>query len=67
MAVPKFKTSKSRTRTRRSHDALTPVQMVPCLNCGLKILRHRVCPDCGHYRTRHGAASTRLVVVKSEA
>ncbi len=67
MAVPKFKTSKSKKRKRRTHDSLSPVGLVPCGNCGLSIPTHRICPNCGHYRTRGaGGSRTRQVVVKDE-
>ncbi|MCX7352551.1 MAG: 50S ribosomal protein L32, partial [Proteobacteria bacterium] len=34
MAVPKKKTSQSRRNMRRSHHALTPVNVQECPNCG---------------------------------
>lgn len=51
MAVPKYKTSKARTRTRRSINMklVAPV-LVECGTCGNKVLPHRVCPKCGFYR-----------------
>jgi len=66
MAVPKFKHSKSRKRMRRAHDAILAVPTVPCGNCGLQIPQHRICPDCGHYRTHKGKGRTRLVIAQSE-
>jgi large subunit ribosomal protein L32 len=51
MAVPKYKTSKARSRRRRSINMKMGVDtLVSCTNCGNKILRHRVCPKCGFYR-----------------
>ncbi|MCF6335954.1 MAG: 50S ribosomal protein L32 [Spirochaetales bacterium] len=51
MAVPKYKTSKQRTRTRRSANMkLTVPGLVECGTCGNKVLPHRVCPKCGYYR-----------------
>lgn len=51
MAVPKYKTSKARTRRRRSINMKMGVDtLVSCTNCGNKIMRHRVCPKCGFYR-----------------
>ncbi len=51
MAVPKYKTSKARTRRRRSINMKMSVDtLVSCTNCGNKIMRHRVCPKCGFYR-----------------
>jgi large subunit ribosomal protein L32 len=52
MAVPKKKTSKSRTRMRRAHDALRTPNCSPCPNCGEMRLPHRACPACGRYRDR---------------
>ncbi len=52
MAVPKKKTSQSRRNMRRSHDALTPVNVQECPNCGSAKLSHHVCPSCGHYKGR---------------
>jgi len=51
MAVPKFKTSKARTRRRQSINMkLTAPAMIKCGTCGNQILLHRVCPKCGFYR-----------------
>ena len=52
MAEPKKKMSKSRTRMRRSHDALRSPSLSACPQCGTKKQSHRVCPECGHYRGR---------------
>ena len=49
-AVPQHKVSKTRKRLRRSHNALTPVGLVKCPNCGEAIKPHRVCPKCGFYK-----------------
>lgn len=51
MAVPKYKTSKARTRRRRSINMkLKSANLTECGNCGNLILPHRVCPKCGFYR-----------------
>jgi len=51
MAVPKYKTSKARSRTRRSINMrLVAPKLVECGTCGNKVLSHRVCPKCGFYR-----------------
>jgi large subunit ribosomal protein L32 len=52
MAVPKKKTSKSRTRMRRSHDAVPAANLGSCAQCGAAKQSHRVCPECGFYRGR---------------
>ena len=56
MAVPKKKTSKSRTRTRHSayvqkqvNKITKKVNLVSCSNCGATKLNHRVCQACGFY------------------
>ncbi|MDR2953286.1 MAG: 50S ribosomal protein L32 [Treponema sp.] len=51
MAVPRYKTSKARTRRRQSINMkLAAPAMVDCNTCGNKVLLHRVCPKCGFYR-----------------
>lgn len=51
MAVPKYKTSKSRSRRRRTINmALNLPTLIECSNCGNKVLLHKVCPKCGSYR-----------------
>ena len=52
MAEPKYKLSRSRTRKRRSHLALTPPNVIPCSNCGAPTLPHTVCRSCYSYRGR---------------
>lgn len=52
MPVPKRKTGKTKRDMRRSHHALTAVNVVDCPDCGEKSMRHRVCPKCGHYHGR---------------
>jgi len=50
MAVPKKRHSHSRTRWRRSHDALTKSNVIKCTDCGEPTLPHRVCPNCFRYK-----------------
>jgi large subunit ribosomal protein L32 len=52
MAVPRKKTSKSRRDMRRAHDALQPVTLTECGNCGELKRPHHVCASCGHYNGR---------------
>ena len=49
MAVPKGNTSKSKRDKRRTHDKLTPVNVVECPRCHAKKAAHRVCLTCGYY------------------
>jgi large subunit ribosomal protein L32 len=52
MAVPKRKTGRARTNSRRSsHVATAPAQAV-CSQCGEPKMPHRVCPSCGYYNGR---------------
>lgn len=51
MAVPKYRTSKARSRQRRSINMKLAVSsLITCSNCGNKVMRHRVCPKCGFYK-----------------
>ncbi|MCX8044986.1 MAG: 50S ribosomal protein L32 [Desulfobacterota bacterium] len=56
MAVPKKKISKSRTRTRRAHHALTPANVGTCPQCNEPKLPHRACSKCGYYKGREVVA-----------
>ncbi len=49
---PKRKHSKGRRDRRRAQDALQPLNLVQCSNCGEMRLSHTVCPSCGHYQGR---------------
>lgn len=46
--LPVKKTSKSRTRTRRAHHRLTPVNYAQCGKCGQAKLPHAACENCGY-------------------
>lgn len=50
MAVPKYRTSKSKRNMRRSHHALKPIGLSVCANCNEVKLPHCVCESCGHYK-----------------
>mgnify|MGYP002737537093 FL=1 len=50
MAVPKRKTSKAKTASRRASSyRLNKATAVECPNCHETKLPHRVCPNCGYY------------------
>ena len=53
MAVPKKKTSKSKTRSRRASAwrLIAPPRSL-CPRCGNAKTPHTVCPSCGWYRDR---------------
>jgi large subunit ribosomal protein L32 len=52
MAVPKRRSSNSRTNKRRAHHAKTPKQMSYCPKCSTALPSHVVCPTCGNYMGR---------------
>lgn len=58
---PKRKHSSGRRDRRRAHDALTPMNLVTCSNCGEMRPAHTVCPNCGHYQGRE------VVTIEKEA
>lgn len=60
-AVPKFRQSRGKRGSRRSHDAITPVHLVVCPNCRSYMRSHHVCATCGQYRGRQ------VVEVKTRA
>ena len=53
MAVPKRKTARSKTHSRRSANRKleAPARSV-CANCGVVKTPHVVCPNCGFYKGR---------------
>ena len=46
--LPKKKISKTRTRTRRSHQAMKTVNYSVCKRCGNAKLPHSACEGCGY-------------------
>ncbi|MEJ2688406.1 MAG: 50S ribosomal protein L32 [Deltaproteobacteria bacterium] len=52
MALPKHRHSRSKTRTRRAHDALTAPNFSTCSECGEPKQPHRLCAGCGTYKGR---------------
>ncbi|PIZ01212.1 50S ribosomal protein L32 [bacterium (Candidatus Howlettbacteria) CG_4_10_14_0_8_um_filter_40_9] len=50
MAVPKKKTSKSRTSSRKAANMKTPsITLTVCKKCGEKVMSHTICKVCGYY------------------
>ena len=54
MAVPKRKTSRSNTRSRRAQWKATAPNLTKCPNraCGAAKLPHTACGNCGQYDGR---------------
>ncbi len=48
--VVRMRHTKSHTKNRRSHHALSSVAFAICSNCKARKLRHTVCKECGFYR-----------------
>lgn len=46
--LPAKKTSRTRTRTRRSHHALKATNYSTCKRCGQAKLPHAACANCGY-------------------
>jgi large subunit ribosomal protein L32 len=46
--LPTKKTSKSRTRSRRSHNRLAAPNYTVCKKCGQAKLPHAACENCGY-------------------
>ncbi len=49
MAVPKRKSGRIRTNSRRSSHSLTAAVAQECPQCHEPKMPHRVCPKCGMY------------------
>jgi large subunit ribosomal protein L32 len=50
--VPARRTSKSVKRSRRSHQALRPINVAACPQCGTSKLPHRACENCGYHSSK---------------
>ena len=50
--LPSKKTSKSRTRTRRSHHKLRATNYSVCTRCGNAKLPHAACDKCGFLNSK---------------
>ncbi len=50
--LPTKKTSKSRTRTRRSHHKLRATNYSVCTRCGNAKLPHAACDKCGFLNSK---------------
>jgi len=52
MALPKRKTSRSKSRKRRTHYTAAIPGLSLCPNCGEHKPPHRACQSCGFYKGR---------------
>lgn len=52
MAVPKRKTSRSNTRSRRAQWKAAAPALTSCDRCRQPKLAHTACPTCGTYNKR---------------
>ncbi|HWP92140.1 MAG TPA: 50S ribosomal protein L32 [Thermodesulfobacteriota bacterium] len=52
MALPKRKTSRSKSRKRRTHYRISTPGLSLCPNCNELKSPHRACPNCGFYKGR---------------
>jgi large subunit ribosomal protein L32 len=52
VAVPKRKTSRSNTRSRRAQWKAKPASLAACKRCRELKLPHVACPTCGTYDDR---------------
>lgn len=52
MAVPKKKTTRSRTNRRRLHIYIKPANLVACSKCKKPSRPHALCHNCGYYKGR---------------
>lgn len=59
VAVPKRKTSRSNTRSRRSQWKTTAATLTTCPKCKADRLSHQACPSCGTYNGRVYAEAQR--------
>lgn len=50
MSVPKKKTLKKATKSRRADEALKKTTTTKCDNCGEETLPHHACIECGYYK-----------------
>jgi large subunit ribosomal protein L32 len=59
---PVGRKSKMRKRTRRAHQAITPVHLIPCPQCGQAKLPHAACGNCGYVN-----AHTTITIASEES
>ncbi|MBI2607933.1 MAG: 50S ribosomal protein L32 [Candidatus Doudnabacteria bacterium] len=50
MPVPKKRQTRSSRNQRRSHDALSKINLSICQNCKYPAMPHQACTNCGYYK-----------------
>lgn len=50
MTVPKQRHTKGKRNKRRMHIFLKQPALSKCLKCGVAVLPHTVCKNCGYYK-----------------
>ena len=63
--VIRMRHTRSHTRNRRSHHALSESSITICQNCKKPVVRHTVCLNCGQYRGRK-VIDMEAVITKKE-
>ena len=64
MALPKYKTSRANTHSRRANWKTKAVATVTCPNCGAATQPHMACPSCGSFRDRTYRAAVKSAFAK---
>jgi large subunit ribosomal protein L32 len=59
VAVPKRKTSRSNTRSRRANWKTSATTLTTCPQCHGRTQPHVACPSCGTYGGRYYASAER--------
>jgi large subunit ribosomal protein L32 len=59
VAVPKRKTSRSNTRSRRANWKTSATALTTCPACKSPMQPHVACPSCGTYNGRHYGVAER--------
>lgn len=52
MSVPKQRHTKGRRNRRRANIKISSKNLIACSHCSKMILKHKICPYCGHYKEK---------------